>query len=218
MLTAVCSRCAQYQILRQKGTEGAGTGQYNKHKEDGVYNCAGCGTPLYTSETKFDSGCGWCVPRRVSWPRDHYRPTIDTCRSSMFEYGRENLISCTSSQRSVACHIASSAVIQYPPPSMLLHLDYIMLVGTVGDDSGVTLRALCHAAHCLRLCLYCVDVALMPHPTLRCAQAGVLRRDPGGSGPARRQRLRHEAHRDHLRQVRRPPGPRFRGRGAFNQP
>ena len=38
----------QYHILRQKGTEPAGTGEYNKHKEDGVYNCAGCGTPLYT--------------------------------------------------------------------------------------------------------------------------------------------------------------------------
>ena len=48
-----------------------GSGQYNKHKEDGVYNCAGCGTPLYTSETKFDSGCGWCVPRRALVAREH---------------------------------------------------------------------------------------------------------------------------------------------------
>eukprot|EP01114_Cavostelium_apophysatum_P000330 TRINITY_DN1030_c0_g1_i5.p2 TRINITY_DN1030_c0_g1~~TRINITY_DN1030_c0_g1_i5.p2 ORF type:complete len:133 (-),score=12.16 TRINITY_DN1030_c0_g1_i5:50-448(-) len=49
----------QYYVLRQKGTERAGTGEYNKAKDKGVYNCAACGNPLYTSETKFDSGCGW---------------------------------------------------------------------------------------------------------------------------------------------------------------
>jgi peptide-methionine (R)-S-oxide reductase len=49
----------QFRILRQKGTEWAGTGKYNKHKEDGLYECAACGTPLYKSTTKFDSGCGW---------------------------------------------------------------------------------------------------------------------------------------------------------------
>lgn len=49
----------QYQVLRLKGTERAGTGEYNKNKQTGVYVCAGCKTPVYTSTTKFDSGCGW---------------------------------------------------------------------------------------------------------------------------------------------------------------
>ncbi|CAN6306560.1 unnamed protein product, partial [Urochloa humidicola] len=49
----------QFRILRQKGTELPRTGEYNKFKADGVYNCAACGTPLYKSDTKFDSGCGW---------------------------------------------------------------------------------------------------------------------------------------------------------------
>jgi len=44
---------------RQKGTEAAGTGIYNKHFEEGVYNCAGCNAALYKSSHKFDSGCGW---------------------------------------------------------------------------------------------------------------------------------------------------------------
>ncbi|KAJ8452915.1 hypothetical protein Cgig2_014678 [Carnegiea gigantea] len=49
----------QFRILRQKGTEYAGTGEYNKFFEEGIYKCAGCGNPLYRSTTKFDSGCGW---------------------------------------------------------------------------------------------------------------------------------------------------------------
>jgi len=49
----------QFRILRQGGTEHARTGEYEHHKEEGVYSCAGCGTPLYKSSTKFSSGCGW---------------------------------------------------------------------------------------------------------------------------------------------------------------
>ncbi|KAG0265992.1 Sterol 3-beta-glucosyltransferase [Mortierella polycephala] len=49
----------QFRVLRQKGTERPNTGEYNKHAEKGVYRCAGCQAPLYTSDTKFSSGCGW---------------------------------------------------------------------------------------------------------------------------------------------------------------
>jgi peptide methionine sulfoxide reductase msrA/msrB len=50
---------AQFFILRQKGTERPGTGEFLMHKDKGVYICAGCGSELFTDEMKFDSHCGW---------------------------------------------------------------------------------------------------------------------------------------------------------------
>lgn len=48
-----------YNIARQKGTERPWTSKFEKSKEIGTYYCAACGNPLFKSDTKFDSGCGW---------------------------------------------------------------------------------------------------------------------------------------------------------------
>ena len=49
----------RYHILREAGTERAFTGEYEKNKAAGMYYCAGCGTPLFSSDTKYNSGSGW---------------------------------------------------------------------------------------------------------------------------------------------------------------
>lgn len=49
----------QYRIARQKGTERAFTGEYHDSKQPGTYACVCCGTPLFDSDAKFDSGTGW---------------------------------------------------------------------------------------------------------------------------------------------------------------
>ena len=49
----------EYRITREKGTEPAFTGKYWNHKAEGVYRCVACGEPLFSSETKYESGSGW---------------------------------------------------------------------------------------------------------------------------------------------------------------
>ncbi len=48
-----------YRVLRQQGTERPYSGQYYLNKDTGIYECRGCGNPIFHSHAKYDSGCGW---------------------------------------------------------------------------------------------------------------------------------------------------------------
>jgi peptide-methionine (R)-S-oxide reductase len=49
----------EYAVTREKATERAFTGRFWDHHQEGIYTCVCCNTPLFASDTKFDSGCGW---------------------------------------------------------------------------------------------------------------------------------------------------------------
>lgn len=73
----------KYRILRQKGTEYPHTGKYNLHFEEGTYCCAGCKTPLFKSNTKFNAHCGWpsfdaSIPDTVEYKKDTSHGMIRT--------------------------------------------------------------------------------------------------------------------------------------------
>lgn len=74
----------QYRITREHGTERAFTGEYNKTKTPGTYVCVCCGNPLFSSDTKFDSGTGW---------PSFYAPINDTAiqEDRDYSYGMERV-------------------------------------------------------------------------------------------------------------------------------
>lgn len=66
----------QYRVLREKGTEQPFSGEYEFTDDPGTYVCAGCGQALFTSEDKFDSGCGWPAFGAPAAP-DHIDEVLD---------------------------------------------------------------------------------------------------------------------------------------------
>ncbi len=72
----------QYAVARRKGTERAFTGKYHDSKEQGTYKCAACGEELFSSDAKFDSGCGWPSFTAPS-ADDNVRTEVDTSHGMM---------------------------------------------------------------------------------------------------------------------------------------
>lgn len=73
----------QYNVLIEKGTEYPGTGEYYMNFEEGTYVCAACKTPLFKSDNKFESHCGWpsfddAIPGRVAYKKDTSHGMIRT--------------------------------------------------------------------------------------------------------------------------------------------
>lgn len=68
----------EYEVLRNKGTERAFTGKYDKHFKKGIYKCSGCGEELFSSDTKYNSGCGW--PAFYA-PKDNEKITVELDKS-----------------------------------------------------------------------------------------------------------------------------------------
>lgn len=66
----------EYRVLIEKGTEYPHTGKYNMHFENGIYNCNGCKTPIFNSDQKFKSDCGWpsfdeCIEGAIKYVDDY---------------------------------------------------------------------------------------------------------------------------------------------------
>ena len=73
----------EFRVLRKKGTELPFTGKYNNHFDKGIYRCRACESPLYDSESKFKSGCGWpsydkALPGALEFIKDNSHGMIRT--------------------------------------------------------------------------------------------------------------------------------------------
>jgi peptide-methionine (R)-S-oxide reductase len=80
----------QYRVTREKGTERAFTGAYWNTKEEGTYHCVCCGTPLFRSDAKYDSGTGWPSFYDVAAPEN-----VETREDNKFFMRRTEVVCAT---------------------------------------------------------------------------------------------------------------------------
>ncbi len=80
----------QYAVTRQAATEPAGTGNLLHNKGRGIYECVGCGTPLFSSKTKFESGTGW-----PSFSAPYNQANVTTATDYKMGYARTEVICST---------------------------------------------------------------------------------------------------------------------------
>ncbi|KPV74244.1 uncharacterized protein RHOBADRAFT_15796 [Rhodotorula graminis WP1] len=117
----------QFRVLRQQGTERAGTGEYDQHfAGKGVYECAGCNTPLYTADMKFKSGCGWpaffdAIPGKIkqnvdrSWGMERIEIVCNNCGGHLGHIFKGEGYDTPTDER----HCTNSAAISFNPDSDL---------------------------------------------------------------------------------------------------
>ena len=108
----------QHFVLRQKGTDAAYKGEYNELFDKGEYWCAGCGSLLYTSEMKFDCGCGWPgfwtnVPKSVREENDgkHIEILCNACNGHLGHIYRSDRYPAPTHER----HCVNSTAIKFVP-------------------------------------------------------------------------------------------------------
>ena len=94
----------QFRVLREHGTERAGTSPLNYEKRTGVYHCAACDQPLFESGTKYESGSGWPsffrpLPDAVATTTDSHT-RHDACRGALQELRRPSRAMCSTTARS----------------------------------------------------------------------------------------------------------------------
>jgi peptide-methionine (R)-S-oxide reductase len=113
----------QYYVLREKNTEPAFTGQYDKHYKKGIYRCAGCVLDLYASEDKFDSKTGW-----PSFTRPVAEENIATAIDTYYLWERTELL-CTRCNGHLE-HVFDDG----PPPTGLRHcINSVSLTFVLGE-------------------------------------------------------------------------------------
>ena len=132
----------QYDVLRRKGTERPFTGRYYRFSEDGTYSCAACGNPIFMSQDKFDSGCGWPAFSRpiagdlLTEHEDHRIPGRDRIevRTSDTQIHLGHVFTDGQADRGGLRYCMNSAALRFVPRSRMAEEGYGDWIAVVDGD------------------------------------------------------------------------------------